>query len=34
MPIAWHPKRWRNFGMSVDDKMKKNQFYISNVFSV
>ena len=23
MPIVWHPKRWRNFCMSEDEKKKK-----------
>ena len=27
MPIAWHPKRWWNFGMSEDEKKEIKSFF-------
>ena len=27
MPIAWHPKRWWNFCMSIDEKKEKEPIF-------
>ena len=33
MPIAWHPKIWWNFGMSIDEKKEKKKILLSNAFN-
>ena len=34
MPVAWHPKRWRNVCMTEDEKKKWNQFLLGNALNV
>ena len=33
MPIAWHPKKWWNFGLSEDIELRKKKKQMEPIFN-